>query len=683
MAEKALRKLEEQLNCSICLDIYTDPKQLQCNHIYCQQCLVPLVVQDQKGQLGLTCPTCRQVTPIPDRGVAGLQPAFHINRLLEIQDAFVKSNTPPVDTPIIGHCFDHPEQELKLYCETCGERVCYKCALKGGRHQNHDYEELAQAFSKYKKEITAFLGPLEKQVAIVEKALAQFDTHCGEISDQQAGIKNNIRITFRELRNVLRVRETDLISQLDRVTQGKLKGLAVQRDQIETTLAQLCSCLHFLRESTKADKEGDVLMMKGSSVRQAQELITPFQPDILKPDTDADIAFTLPASPDITALCRAYGQIDVPERLKYHVSIENDNTAFVGETSAAILQAMSKESVESFECEVASRVTGARASCNVERYEQGQCKINYLPTVKGQHRLTIKAEGQHVSGSPFHISVKSPIGKLGSPILAVGGVEGPWGVTVNQRGETVVTEVGRHCVSLFGPNGDKIRSFGTHGSSPGQFRDPRGVAVDDEGNILVADCWNHRVQKFTADGQFLAAVGTKGRGPLNFSFPAGIACSKKKVYVVDSDNHRVRVLNSDLNFMGTIGGEGNRKGQFGSPIGIACDSTGKVFVADSCNNRIQVFTPEGVVLGTFGRHGQGEGELDYPFCVTVDDSDMVYVSESGNHRVSVFTWGGDLVTAFGKRGVGLGEFHFPHGVAVDSSGVVFVCDSWNNRVQFF
>ena len=30
MAEEALKKLEEQFNCTICLETYTDLKQLQC-----------------------------------------------------------------------------------------------------------------------------------------------------------------------------------------------------------------------------------------------------------------------------------------------------------------------------------------------------------------------------------------------------------------------------------------------------------------------------------------------------------------------------------------------------------------------------------------------------------------------------------------------------------------------------
>ena len=114
MAEKVLEKLEEQLNCSICLDTYTDPKLLQCFHVYCRQCLVPLVDRDQQGQLGLTCPICRQATPIPGRGVAGLQSAFHVNRLLEIRESFqnpaatpegaAPTDVKPVDEKV-GHCF--------------------------------------------------------------------------------------------------------------------------------------------------------------------------------------------------------------------------------------------------------------------------------------------------------------------------------------------------------------------------------------------------------------------------------------------------------------------------------------------------------------------------------------------------------------------------------------------------
>ena len=704
MAEEGLKRVEEQLNCSICLDTYTDPKILQCFHVFCRQCLVPLGVRDQQGQLSLTCPTCRQATHIPARGVAGLQSAFHINNLLEIlEDSARKLEnapaTPERETPTdlnpgnkASHCFVHEDKELELYCETCGELICLKCVTKRGKHHSHDYEELNVAFEKYKKEITSSLEPMEKQVTIIKKALALIEQCRGEISDQRAALEDNIHVTFRRLREVLTLRETQLIGNLHKTTQGKLKGLAAMSDQIETTLAQLDSCLHFMRESIKAGNESNVLMMKTNTVHQVKELTTPFQADTLKSNTEADMVFS--ALADLTATCQNYGQVfssGLLDPSKCHTTGKGLEVAVVGEKSTAILHAVSyegkpfEEPIKSLECELVSEITGTRVSCNVERRGQSQYEISYQPTIKGRHQLHIKVEGQHVRGSPSSVAVKSPVEKLGTPILTLGGVRKPMGVAINERGEVVVTEWDRHCVSVFSPSGEKLRSFGTHGSGQGQFDCPCGIAVNSEGNILVTDFSNHRIQKFTAEGQFLAAVGTKGSGPLQFRFPTNIAfnTSNNKVYVVDNKNHRVHVLKSDLTFSSTFGKQGSGKGQFSYPNGIACDSTGKVYVADTGNHHIQVFTAEGKFSRMFGRHGQGRGELVRPQCVAVDTSGMVYVSEGGNHRVSVFTSDCQLVTSFGRMGEGPGEFSYARGLAVDNNGVVYVCDLSNNRVQVF
>ena len=702
MAEKVLEKLEDQLNCSICLDTYTDPKLLQCFHVYCRQCLVPLVDRDQQGQLGLTCPICRQVTPIPGRGVAGLQSAFHVNRFLEIKESFqnpaatpegaAPTDVNPVDEKV-GHCIVHEGKELELYCETCGELICTRCALKGGKHQTHHYEELNQAFEKYKAEITSLLGPMEKQVTVNTNALAQLDARCGEISDQRTATAVNIHTTFRRLREVLDVRETELIGQLDLETQIKLKGLAAQRDQIETTLAQLHSCLHYMRESLRTGDEKDVLMMKANTLTQVKELTTPFPSDILEPNAKADMRFS--ASADMPVVCRNYGQVfspGSPDPSRCHITGKGTKfTVQVGERSTAILQAIDFEGkaceepvMKSLECEILSDIADTRTSCSVEGRGQGQYKISYQPTIKGKHQLHIKVQGQHVKGSPFRVAVKSPVDKLGTPIRTIGGMSEPRGVAINQKGEVVVARYYGHCVSVFSPSGKKIHSFGTQGSGPGQFACPRDVAIDSEGGILVADGGNHRIQRFTSEGQYSASVGTKGSGRLQFNTPNGIAFNARsnKVYVADTANCRVQILNSDLAFSSTFGTKGSGKGQFDYPWDTACDSTGKVYVADTFNHRIQVFTANGKFLRMFGRYGHGRGELDCSAGVAIDTSNMVYVSDD-NKRVSIFTSEGHFVMSFGGRGEGPGEFVSPGGLAVDDSGVVYVCDCVNNRVQIF
>ena len=468
------------------------------------------------------------VVSIPGRGVAGLQSAFLINDLLGIKESLQKVEKPAATPegaakepellvrPSVRFCFEHREEESRLYCETCGELVCVQCIMKNGRHHDHDCALLKEAFDSYKEEIASSLEPMEKQVTTIKKALAQLDACCGEISDQRAVTEDNINVTFRRLREVLNVRETELIGRLHELTQEKLKGLAVQRDQIETTLAQLHSCLHFMRKSLRPGNEGDVLMMKANTVKQIKELTTPFQPDFLEPNTKANVVFSAPA--DMTAVCQNYGRVfpaGSPDPSKCHIAVREAKVAVVGEKSTAILQAINfkgkpcEEPIKSLECELVSEITGTRASCSVERRGQSQYEISYQPTIKGRLQLHIKVQGQHIRGSPLSLAAKSPIEKLGDPILTIGGVDQPCGVALNCRGEAVVTEENRNrCVSVFSPSGEKIQSFGKHGSGQGEFKHPSGVAVDGEGNILVADWGNHCIQKLTADGQFIAAVGT-------------------------------------------------------------------------------------------------------------------------------------------------------------------------------
>ena len=660
-----------------------------------------LVVRDQQGQFILTCPTCRQATSVSANGVAGLQSAFQVNHLLEILEKHKKAKdtaasqeraesvrTQTIPSKKVNvNCLEHTDKERELYCETCSDLICIKCAIKGGKHQIHDHYLLDEAFERYKEEISPSLEPLEGKLVAVKEALAQLDKRCGKISNHRVAIEANIHNTIGRLHKILDVRKTELISQLHKMTQRKLKDLAIQRDKMETILAQLSSCLDFVGESLKTGNQGEVLMMKTNIVNQVKELTSPFQPGILEPSEEADMEFSV--LQDLIAKCQNYGQIlssGSPDLSKCQAAGKGLEEAVVGEKSTGVVEAVNLEgkscvkSISSLQCELVSLITGATERGNVEHKGQNRYEISYCPTIKGKHQLHIKVEDTHIRGSPFSVRVKLPVKKLGTPILTIDVVNRPRGVVINQREEVVVTEY--DCVSVFSPSGKKLQSFGSRGSGQGRLKFPWGVAVDGEGNIFVVDNDDHCIQKFTASGQFLCAVGTQGKGPLQFHHPIYIAfnTTNNKIYVTDNVNVRVQVLNSDLTFSNTFGRKGNGSGQFRGIRGIACDNTGNVYVVDGDNHRIQVFTADGKFSRMFGC---GRWELRDPCGIAIDSNDVVYVSEFSNDRVSMFTSKGQFISSFGVEGVDPGEFKSPWGVAVDSCGVVYVCDTLNNRIQVF
>ena len=427
-------KLEERLKCAVCLESYTDPKLLQCFHVCCRDCLVPLVVRDQQRQLVLTCPTCRQVTPIPADGVTGLQSAFQVKELLEVleehkkhkdtatsQEGAKSDTTRPTSskkgTPC---CSIHGGKELELYCETCRELICSHCALRGQKHHTHDYDLIDSCFEKYKGEMTPSLQPVEKQLMTINRALADLDKRCGEISDQRVTIEADIHHTTQRLHEVIDVRKTELIRQHHQMTQEKLEALATQRIELETIQVQLKSCLEFVRETLKTSSQGEVLKMKTTIIKQVKDLTAPLQPDILKPKAEADLKFV--SSTYITALCHDYGRIGVPGRpdpSQCHATGKGLEVAMVGEKFTAIIQANDflgqpcEKQVTLLQCELVSELTSAVVRGDVRRRGESQYEISYQPTIKGRHQLHIKVCDNHISRSPFSVAVKSPLEKLG------------------------------------------------------------------------------------------------------------------------------------------------------------------------------------------------------------------------------------------------------------------------------
>ena len=79
-AEGTISKMKENLKCGVCLDTYSDPKQLWCRHIFCLKCLNTLVVPHQTP---LPAQPCRVVSPLPAGGVTDVPSAFQITPFLE------------------------------------------------------------------------------------------------------------------------------------------------------------------------------------------------------------------------------------------------------------------------------------------------------------------------------------------------------------------------------------------------------------------------------------------------------------------------------------------------------------------------------------------------------------------------------------------------------------------------
>ena len=118
---KALKQLEDQLTCPICLEHFSAPKTLPCLHSFCQGCLDPLPVAIQGGEHIIFCPTCHHTTKLPHDGAAGFQSAFHLNSLLDVHGLLNKVTS---SQQLIRCDYCENRADLNGYCNQCEQFLC-------------------------------------------------------------------------------------------------------------------------------------------------------------------------------------------------------------------------------------------------------------------------------------------------------------------------------------------------------------------------------------------------------------------------------------------------------------------------------------------------------------------------------------------------------------------------------
>lgn len=111
----------EKLKCSVCLDMFQNPKLLPCSHTYCQLCVQKLV--DQYPQrTSFLCPQCKNIIAIPKDGAAGFPSNRYILDDLEELRKIMKE--------ICGPCLESFKRQVRAthICEKCDFKLCISCS---------------------------------------------------------------------------------------------------------------------------------------------------------------------------------------------------------------------------------------------------------------------------------------------------------------------------------------------------------------------------------------------------------------------------------------------------------------------------------------------------------------------------------------------------------------------------
>lgn len=239
----ALEKLNEQLNCPICLGPYTNPRILQCFHVYCQDCLIKLVKRGDGGNHTLKCPECRRAIPVPANGVAGFQAAYRTTELQEIHKALTVAPKEEVK-----YCIVHEGRELELYCETCEKLICLRCAYRGEQHHSHDHQDVDEAFEAFKEHILSKLdGPRDKLNSLLKgidkvqqspgasPTLNERETVLGEVKAKLTNAQDKLKQLFKLAKVNRHSRKEEVLLKKSKL----LSGLSSIEEAVQSSTLKL------------------------------------------------------------------------------------------------------------------------------------------------------------------------------------------------------------------------------------------------------------------------------------------------------------------------------------------------------------------------------------------------------------------------------------------------------------
>ncbi|XP_068128133.1 E3 ubiquitin/ISG15 ligase TRIM25-like [Hyperolius riggenbachi] len=295
--------LREELECSICLSIYTDPVTLRCGHNFCRGC-IHRVLDTQEGSGGYVCPECRkkfQERPALQRNITlcnivenflstkpGQKPVISCSQCFHALVPAVKSclhcevslcenhlkvhkKSPehvlcdPTTSLEDRKCSIHKDKLLEYYCNQDAACVCVSCYVIG-EHVGHKMVSLPEASESRKNKLRNVLQEVMTEREKMEKRVQSLEELRKSAQEKTDGETEKVTVVFKDLNRCLEDLEKKVLSNINRQAEqvslhydDVLRQLEIKKEELSRKMChieELCNMtdpLTVLQESHTGD----------------------------------------------------------------------------------------------------------------------------------------------------------------------------------------------------------------------------------------------------------------------------------------------------------------------------------------------------------------------------------------------------------------------------------------------
>ncbi|CAH1241035.1 TRIM3 [Branchiostoma lanceolatum] len=323
--------------CRLCGDAVTNPRLLTCWHVFCQDCLIGYNIEEHF----VKCPCCKEITPLPQEGVAGLQHRargflarigsqspkiaeftndvylrhycpHRAKQVQEFRKCFVPATRRCVecDEYLCSHCSPRHLLEMHqappsvckqhdkaedFYCEDCNTVICLRCASTV--HIHHDTWEIDEVAEGFREVMQHWLDQWRQGRWQIEEDLEH------SIQEINAQIQIQADRILEEIMDVLRQREQDLLNQVDKFARDMWTRFQEEKSKVKCSsefshLQPLCD---FSENLVRFGTDREVIALQREMTQQLECAISEMEPTEVADDLHSEILFVpqkLPAVSD-------------------------------------------------------------------------------------------------------------------------------------------------------------------------------------------------------------------------------------------------------------------------------------------------------------------------------------------------------------------------------------------------
>ncbi|XP_063309319.1 E3 ubiquitin/ISG15 ligase TRIM25-like [Pelobates fuscus] len=244
--------LKDELTCSICLNIYTNPETLPCGHSFCRLCIENVL--DTQVVRGYSCPECRQLFKTrpdlqraiklanivenflfthPEQGEVGIPCTYCVQSPVPAAKTCLLCEASLCETHLRVHsksaehvltepttsmgnrkCSVH-KKVLEYFCSEDSTCICVSCSLVG-EHRGHQMDTLNEASEKKKQQLRNTLKKLTSKREEAERRIESLQELKKEVKEKAAGVTEEVTALIRDIREQLEVLEKQVLSEISR-----------------------------------------------------------------------------------------------------------------------------------------------------------------------------------------------------------------------------------------------------------------------------------------------------------------------------------------------------------------------------------------------------------------------------------------------------------------------------------